>query len=303
MLDVPGLRDRTDNAFRWALFERATAAGLNPSYIAAVIRLESNFDPNVQNALGAPALGLVQFWKTFFTGVARKAGQPRARWEDLRTSTALQQIPFVIANFTGKRLGPSSTPGDYYMANFMPAFVGRPPNFVLGEKDSTERLPGTNLEKGKVYAQNFGLDADGDGRITVGDVGAKIGRIVAQAEASPPLELEPEPVDIPPLAEPAPDTSSGGSPSSGSESEFSSELLARLEPGRDSYLPFKFPPLRNGVKGVPVLIWQGYLNKAHDAGLEVDGFYGPKTTRANVKHMGAPTVQGLDWLNLWEVLK
>lgn len=243
MLNIPGLEARTDNAFRWALLEQAQAAGLEPSMLAAVMRIESNFDPNIRNQLGAPAMGLIQFWKSFFTSVARKAGQPKARWEDLETSTALQQVPFVIAAFTGKRLSRSSSPTDYYMANFLPSFVGQPADFVLGEQGSSERLQGTSLAKSKIYEQNAGLDADGDGKITVGDVGAKINAVVDAARSKPPLEVTPEPMDIPPLVAPAPGSSSPGSSSPDSESPFSQAQLEDLA-AAGRYVPLKLPRLR-----------------------------------------------------------
>lgn len=210
LLRFPGLESRTTNAFRWALLSRARAAGLEPDYISAVMHLESGYRPNIQNLQGAPALGLVQFWRDFFPSVAKKAGQPKAKWNSLRTSTALQQIPFVVANFTGKGLGADSTPTDYYMANLMPAFVGKPPDFELGALDSPEVLPGTGLSKGAVFRENAGLDRDGDGTITVSDVGALMENAVAAAQSRPPVEVHPVRLKIPPLNAKPPGRSSVG---------------------------------------------------------------------------------------------
>lgn len=183
MLDVVGLQARTDNAFRSSLFSRATESDLNPDYIAAVMALESGFDPNVQNKGGAPALGLIQFWRDYFPQIAARAGRPDVQWDALRSMSAVDQVPFVIAYYQGTRVSRESSPTDYYMATFMPAFVGKPPSFELGRRDSTEQIAG--LSKAKVYAQNAGLDSDRDGSITVGDVGKKIESIVATARQRP----------------------------------------------------------------------------------------------------------------------
>jgi len=195
LLAVPGLQ-RTTNRFRWALVNGAEKRGLNPSYIAAVISLESGFRPNIRNQQGAPAMGLLQFWRDSFPPLARKVGQPDAQWEDLARSSALQQVPFVLAAFQGRKL---ATPTDYYVANFLPVAVGKPADFELGREGSEDQLEGTHLSKGAVYRQNAGLDANGDGVITVSDVGSLIEGTVDQARARPPIQVTPEPVAIPSL--------------------------------------------------------------------------------------------------------
>jgi hypothetical protein len=282
MLDIAGLATRTSNAFRWALIVGADKHGFNPSYLAAVMRLESNFDPNVQNHQGAPALGLIQFWKTFFPQVARSAGRPSAQWEDLRTMSAIDQLPFVFAAFRGKGLTPSSSPTDYYMANFLPAFVGRPDDFVLGEQGSSELLSGTSLSKGKIYEQNAGLDANRDGVITVGDVGTKINQVVAAAEARPPLEVVQE---GPPL-ERAPADSSPSQPSAPLPSPFSPARSARL------------PNLAVGSRGEGVELWQLICNNTGAtklAPLKVDGIFGPLTRERTLELVKSTRVTVDDW--------
>lgn len=196
LLDIAGLRERTTKHFRYELWRQSTEAGLNPSYIAAVLRLESNFDPNVQNKGGAPALGLLQFWRDYFPGVVARAARSHpelagVRWEDLRTLSAVAQIPFVIAYFEGvPALHVASTPSDYYVATFMPRFVGYPSSTVLGRRDSAELLNGTKIKLGTVYAQNAGLDVDRDGVITVGDVGRKVEAVVADARKRAPIVVD-----------------------------------------------------------------------------------------------------------------
>lgn len=196
LLDIAGLRERTTPRFRYELWRQASEAGLNPSYIAAVLRLESNFDPNIQNQGGAPALGLLQFWRDFFPAIVARAAKSRPElasvtWDDLRWLTAVAQIPFVISYFEGvPALHVQSTPTDYYVATFMPRFVGYPSATVLGKRDSAELVPGTKLKLGTVYAQNAGLDVDRDGVITVGDVGRKVETVVAEARKRPPIHVD-----------------------------------------------------------------------------------------------------------------
>jgi len=189
MLDIAGLRSRTTPKFRAELYRQSTERGLNPSFIAAVIRVESNFDPNIQNLGGAPALGLVQFWRDFFPSVAARAGSPNTKWDELRTMSAVRQVPFVVAVFSpqSRRL---ESPTDYYIANFLPSMVGKPRSTILGKRDSQEKLPGTNLSLGKIYKANPGFDRDGDGKFTLGDVGSTVESVVADARQRPPVNVD-----------------------------------------------------------------------------------------------------------------
>jgi hypothetical protein len=189
LLNVPGLEQRTDNAFRAELVERSRIAGYNPDYLAAVISFESGFDANVQNRGGSPALGLIQFWRDYFPPVAKRAGMDVV-WEDLRRLTAREQLPLVFAYMqgTGRKITAVSPVRDYYLNVFLPAAVGKSESFVIGEKGSTETLWG--LSKGRLYDQNAGFDADRDGRYTVGDVARKIERLVADAEKRPRVPVD-----------------------------------------------------------------------------------------------------------------
>src|SRR3990172_5143706 len=109
LLDIAGLRERTTNDFRSPLIQLSNAHGLNPSFIAAVMSYESGFDPNIPNGRGAPALGLIQFWKSYFPGVAKLAESlfpsytvPGRTWDDLWRMTAVEELPYVIAFYVQK---------------------------------------------------------------------------------------------------------------------------------------------------------------------------------------------------------
>jgi hypothetical protein len=133
------------------LVELAQAHGWNVNAIAAVIKIESGGKPAAVNPLSG-ATGLIQFMpqtaKTLGTTV-----------EALRKMSALEQLDFVERYFE-QAFGGSvpSAVGDYYVAVFMPAYLGRADSDVIARKGE------------KVYDQNAGLDLDRNGELTVGDV-------------------------------------------------------------------------------------------------------------------------------------
>lgn len=184
LLDFPRLRERTDNAFRAALIRQAEAAALNADNIAAVISIESGFLPNIQNSQGHNMLGLIQFWRDGFPAVAKRAGM-KVKWEDLRTMSAAEQVPLVIAYYQGTRVNADSSPTDYYVATFMPVFVGRPGSMVLAKLNSKEVIPGTTRTQGAYYAANVSLDWDRDGKITIDDITARMNSLMGPAQQRP----------------------------------------------------------------------------------------------------------------------
>lgn len=189
LLDIPDLVAKTTPSFRDELFRVSTEAGYNPSYIAAVIKLESDFNPAALNP-GGHALGLLQWWDTYFPATAAAAGMPSVQWRDLQRMSAVEQLPFVIGYLRQAAPGKALlTPTDYRLAVFMPAYVGASPMKVLGKKGSTLQLDNTGLSLGKVYDQNAGLDLDHDGEITVADLGRGIEAMVADARQRPPVPV------------------------------------------------------------------------------------------------------------------
>jgi hypothetical protein len=171
MLDIAGLRN-TSGSFRSALAEMALSLGLDPSYIAAVMKIETGgtYSPSIQNPFTG-AVGLIQF----MPATARAMG---TSVEALRSMTAEQQLQYVKDFFRPHvgRIRPN-VPGDYYLAVFYPAFIGRDPSTVIFSAGDTG------------YAQNAGLDRNGDGLITVGDVTGTVDGVVANAQTRPPLEV------------------------------------------------------------------------------------------------------------------
>lgn len=293
LLAVKGIETTTPR-FREQLVAGALSLGLNPSYLAAIISLESGFNPAIQNQLGAPALGLIQFWEAFFPDIAKRAGRPDVSWNDLRYMTAEEQLPFVIAYYAVSplRRRTGATPTDYYMSNFLPAFVGYDKGKILGVKGSTEPLLFTHggssgLSLGKVYSQNPGFDSEKKGYFTVGDVGKKIEGIVsaARGRASIPVPLD---RGSPPSSEVGvrvtstpPGKSDSSSPRSSAPVTGSSPTvrapLVRAPAAAD------LPTLRRGDHGTAVRLLQQLLaltvtsdQDPNDA-ISVDGEFGDET--------------------------
>jgi MYXO-CTERM domain-containing protein len=172
ILDVRGLRDHTDNAFRRALLELAARLGADASALAAVMSFETGgtFDPAKRNPVSR-ATGLIQF----LPSTASRLG---TSVEALARMTQIEQLAYVekyLRPFTG-RIGAA---GDLYLAVFSPGFIGKPANTVVAAAPAL------------AYVQNRGLDRDQDGRITVGEVVAPVLGLLFAARQRPPLEVLP----------------------------------------------------------------------------------------------------------------
>lgn len=172
MLDIAGLSG-TSGSFRSALAEMALSLGLDPSYIAAVMAIETGrtFSPSIQNPYTG-AVGLIQF----MPATAAAMGTSIA---ELKGMSAVRQLDYVRDFFRPHvgRIRPN-VPGDYYLAVFYPAYIGRDPSTVIFAAGDTG------------YAQNAGLDRNGDGLITVGDVTGTVDGVVASALTRQPIEVE-----------------------------------------------------------------------------------------------------------------
>lgn len=166
LLDLPGLsaRERAEPGFAYELAQTAERLGLDPNYLGAVMSLESGFDPSARNAQ-SKSTGLIQFMPATAITLGTSV-------DALLRMSARSQLPLVQKYFAmaGRAVRPTVA-GDYYMATFLPAFVGADPSTVLASKGDP------------VYDQNRGLDADHDGSITVADVWKRIDDVVAAARA------------------------------------------------------------------------------------------------------------------------
>lgn len=177
LIRSPGLDQNTSEAFKRKLVRIGERLGLNAGYIGAVMSFETGgtFDPAQKNLAGSGAVGLIQWLPRDETGMTY-AG---VTTNQLASMSAIEQLDYVEKWFApvASRL---KAPGDYYLAVFSPAFIGSPPETIMF---SAAKEP-------KKYAQNKGLDTDGDGLITVGDVVKKFSSFVAKAESLPPIEVK-----------------------------------------------------------------------------------------------------------------
>jgi hypothetical protein len=171
LLDIAGIR-KTSSAFRSALAETALSMGLNPSYLAACMAIETahTFSPSIQNPF-TNATGLIQFMPNTAAAMGTSV-------ETLKRMSAIDQLAYVKRFFQPYlgRIRPN-VPGDYYLSIFYPALVGKDPSTVIYSAGDTG------------YAQNPGLDRNGDGFITVSDVTATVDGVVADARTRPTLDV------------------------------------------------------------------------------------------------------------------
>lgn len=149
---------RVSAEFRERVFEIADQLGMNPDHLMAVMAFETGetFRPDIRNAAGSGATGLIQFMPATARGLATTT-------DELARMTAVQQLDFVRLYFK-PYAGRLRTLSDTYMAVLWPAAIGRPDDAVLWDKAS----------KPTTYRQNAGLDANKDGAITKGEAAAKV---------------------------------------------------------------------------------------------------------------------------------
>lgn len=130
----------------------------DPDHLMAVMAFETGgkFTPDVKNAAGSGATGLIQF-------MPKTAKSLGTSTKMLAKMTAVEQLDFVELYFR-KTVGNRAMPNlsDVYMAVLWPRAVGKSENFVLFEKGTT------------AYSQNAGLDKNRDGFIRKAEAAAKV---------------------------------------------------------------------------------------------------------------------------------
>ncbi|NEN80894.1 transglycosylase SLT domain-containing protein [Paenibacillus elgii] len=138
---------------------------INPDDLMAIMAFESGgINPAAVNRKSG-ATGLIQFMPSTAASLGTSTSA-------LAKMSAVEQLDYVYKYFK-PYAGRIHNVYDAYMVVFLPIGVGKDDDFVLGQKDSTEILAG-KLTKGKVYAQNSGLDVNGDFKITKKEAGQKV---------------------------------------------------------------------------------------------------------------------------------
>lgn len=124
------------------------ALGVNPYFIANVIEVESNFNPQARNARSG-ATGLIQFTPT----VAQVVGTTT---DKLKLMGIKEQFQYVVKYFM-KYQGRIKSQADVYMAVFQPARLGQPLSTPISakaqEKNPTIRTLQDYVDKANARAK------------------------------------------------------------------------------------------------------------------------------------------------------
>ena len=141
--------------FKDRLFWLCDELDINPDYLMACMAFESaeTFRPDIKNAAGSGATGLIQFMPSTALGLGTTVAK-------LAAMTAEDQLNFVYKYFRPYK-GRLQTLEDTYMAILLPSQVGKELSSVL-------------FSGGVAYRQNAGLDSNRDGRVTKAEASAKV---------------------------------------------------------------------------------------------------------------------------------
>ena len=169
----------------------AQRLGTQPEYVLAVMSFETggSFRPDVRNAAGSGATGLIQF----MPGTARELGTST---EALARMRAVDQLQYVERYFNNR-----SDPGDLNTLEgvYTTVLHGSP----KPDPNSTLFSQGT-----AAYRMNAPLDTNRDGRITAGEAPSFV-RARIDGDAPPPSDTTPTQPD------PNPDTGTNPAPGNG----------------------------------------------------------------------------------------
>ena len=139
--------------------------GSDPSIFLTVWCVESGVNPHAVNSIGAR--GLNQMLPSTLAAL----GGP-ADFEKLSAEAQLPWIEKLIGSGERRNGGPFESAARYYHANFFPVTMsrGNTPETIVAAKDATDP------RERDAYSFNSGLDADGDGKITLADLATVLTR-------------------------------------------------------------------------------------------------------------------------------
>lgn len=149
----------------WAVYD---ATGIRPEWILPTLWIESGFDPSLQNRQGAPYYGIGQ---TSATDIAKLGTTPA----DFLTWTADEQITRAVGPYFVRLVqafGQLRSGVRVYQANYLPATL--PTQHALWQVVAWRGSP--------EYDYNRGLDALGDGAITLSDLAIRVGQASSRPE-------------------------------------------------------------------------------------------------------------------------
>lgn len=155
---------KVSQTFKERVLWIADALGCDANHLMACMAWESaeTFRPDIKNAAGSGATGLIQFMPRTARGLGTTT-------EALAKMTPEDQLRYVYEYFkpwAGRLLNL----GDVYMAILWPKAVGQPDHYVLFDKKKT---PTT-------FRQNAGLDVNKDGLVTRAECLVKVNQKLAK---------------------------------------------------------------------------------------------------------------------------
>jgi hypothetical protein len=160
------IADIHDETFKEKLIKVANDLRIAPAALWKVIKFESHGDPTQVNTSkqSTNATGLIQFTpKTAEKQFGLTVG-------DIKQMSNVEQLDLVYQFYKGIR--PGSTAEQLYLKTIVPAFAYKDDDFVVGEKDSKEKL--ADFIKGKFWSQNpvFHRNKPADQKhiVTIGDI-------------------------------------------------------------------------------------------------------------------------------------
>lgn len=135
---------------------------INPSDLLGKFASESGMDPKANNGTH---VGLIQFSKDSAAAI----GTSQAAL--LRMSRA-EQMDYVEKYFDYWKLPKGATAGHLYTISYLPAFAKESADYVLAKRGGFSDKNGNHPSSW--YDGNKGLDQNGDGMITIGELGERI---------------------------------------------------------------------------------------------------------------------------------
>lgn len=153
-----------DKAFLKRVTEVAAKIKAHPADLLGMMASESGLDP----AAGTSHVGLIQF----SASSAQSVGTTQAALKKMSRAEQMDYVEKYLYPKLKDVKGPV-TAGHLYTAVFLPAFAGKPADFVVASKDGS--LPkGFSSDSPKWYNSNKGLDGNNDGKITIADLSGRI---------------------------------------------------------------------------------------------------------------------------------
>ncbi|MCA8078206.1 SH3 domain-containing protein [Burkholderia cepacia] len=165
---------RVGEEFKAKVMEISEDLRVDPDYLMSCMAFETGetFRPDIRNAAGSGATGLVQFMPSTAVGLGTTT-------DKLSKMTAVEQLEYVHRYFLPSK-GRLRELEDVYMHILYPAAVGKPGEYVIADKYVREDSGVIKIDKNgnkiinKIYVQNIGLDVDGNEKITKTEAASKV---------------------------------------------------------------------------------------------------------------------------------